>query len=69
MVDANREGATRDRLLAAAMRLFAERGYGRTTMGDIEEAAAGEEIIIAKAGKPRARLVPIEEKKNDIAVQ
>ncbi len=33
----------------------------------IEEAAAGEEIIIAKAGKPRARLVPIEEKQNDIA--
>ena len=33
----------------------------------IEEAAAGEEIIIAKAGKPRARLVPIEEKKKDFA--
>jgi prevent-host-death family protein len=26
----------------------------------VERAAAGEEIIIAKAGKPRARLVPIE---------
>ncbi len=26
----------------------------------IERAAAGEEIVIAKAGKPRARLVPIE---------
>jgi len=26
----------------------------------IEEAAAGEEIIIAKAGTPRARLVPVE---------
>ncbi len=25
----------------------------------IEEAAAGEEIIIAKAGKPKARLVPL----------
>jgi len=25
----------------------------------VEEAAAGEEIIIAKAGKPMARLVPI----------
>jgi prevent-host-death family protein len=24
----------------------------------VDEAAAGEEIIIAKAGKPRARLVP-----------
>jgi prevent-host-death family protein len=24
----------------------------------VERAAAGEEIIIAKAGKPRARLVP-----------
>jgi prevent-host-death family protein len=31
----------------------------------VEEAAAGEEIIIAKAGKPVARLVPIE-KKEDI---
>jgi prevent-host-death family protein len=30
----------------------------------VEEAAAGEEIIIAKAGKPVARLVPLE-KKND----
>ena len=26
----------------------------------LEEAAAGEEIIIAKAGKPLARLVPLE---------
>lgn len=26
----------------------------------VEEAAAGEEIIIAKAGKARARLVPLE---------
>jgi prevent-host-death family protein len=25
----------------------------------VEEVAAGEEIIIAKAGKPRARLVPL----------
>ncbi|MDQ3556650.1 MAG: type II toxin-antitoxin system prevent-host-death family antitoxin, partial [Gemmatimonadota bacterium] len=25
----------------------------------VERAAAGEEIIIAKAGKPRARLVPL----------
>jgi prevent-host-death family protein len=32
----------------------------------VEEAAAGEEIIIAKAGKPIARLVPLEKKK-DIA--
>jgi AcrR family transcriptional regulator len=37
--EANPTGSTRDRLLTAAMRLFAERGYGRTTMGDIEEAA------------------------------
>ena len=28
----------------------------------VERAAAGEEIVIAKAGKPRAKLVPIEEK-------
>jgi prevent-host-death family protein len=27
----------------------------------VERAAAGEEIVIAKAGKPRARLVPVEE--------
>lgn len=27
----------------------------------VERAASGEEIIIAKAGKPRARLVPLEE--------
>jgi antitoxin (DNA-binding transcriptional repressor) of toxin-antitoxin stability system len=26
----------------------------------VEEAAAGEEIIIAKAGKPMARIVPLE---------
>jgi prevent-host-death family protein len=32
----------------------------------VEEAAAGEEIVIAKAGKPVARLVPLEKKK-DIA--
>jgi AcrR family transcriptional regulator len=37
--DATQPGSTLDRLLAAAMRLFSERGYGRTTMGDIEEAA------------------------------
>jgi prevent-host-death family protein len=29
----------------------------------VERAAAGEEIIIAKAGKPRARLVPLSSKK------
>ena len=33
----------------------------------IEEAAAGEEIIIAKAGTPRARLVPVPEKKSGFA--
>lgn len=31
----------------------------------VEEAAAGEEIIIAKAGKPMARLMPLNEKKFD----
>jgi prevent-host-death family protein len=30
----------------------------------VEEAAAGEEIIIAKAGKPVARLMPLEKKKD-----
>lgn len=30
---------TRDRLLSAAMKLFAERGYAGTTVGDIEAAA------------------------------
>ncbi len=29
----------------------------------VEEAAAGKEIIIAKAGKPMARLMPIDKKK------
>ena len=29
----------------------------------VERAAAGEEIIIARAGKPRAKLVPIAEKR------
>ena len=29
----------------------------------VEEAAAGEEIVIAKAGMPRARLVPLAAKK------
>ena len=33
------EPATRDRLLDAALDLFATRGYGRTTVGDIEAAA------------------------------
>ena len=28
----------------------------------VEQAAAGEEIVIAKAGKPMARLVPLEPK-------
>jgi prevent-host-death family protein len=31
----------------------------------VEEAAAGKEIVIAKAGKPMARLVPLEQKKFD----
>jgi prevent-host-death family protein len=29
----------------------------------VEAAAAGEEIVIAKAGKPRARLVPLADQK------
>lgn len=29
----------------------------------VERAAAGEEIVIAKAGRPRARLVPLSEEK------
>jgi len=31
----------------------------------LEEVAAGQEIVIARAGKPMARLVPIEQKKFD----
>jgi prevent-host-death family protein len=31
----------------------------------VDRAADGEEIIIAKAGKPRARLVPLAEKKKE----
>jgi AcrR family transcriptional regulator len=33
------EGSTRDRLLAAGMRLFPEKGFRRTSVGDIEAAA------------------------------
>jgi AcrR family transcriptional regulator len=33
------EPATRDRLISAALRLFAEQGYARTTVGEIEAAA------------------------------
>jgi prevent-host-death family protein len=32
----------------------------------VERAAAGEEIVIAKAGKPRARLVALPEKKSPV---
>lgn len=32
----------------------------------VERAAAGEEIVIAKAGKPRARLVPLPKKKSPV---
>lgn len=36
--------------------------HAKTHLSDlVERAAAGEEIIIAKAGKPRARLVPLPE--------
>ena len=35
----------------------------------VERAAAGEEIIIAKAGHPLARLVPIEKKKRSSRVR
>ena len=37
--------------------------HAKTHLSDlVERAAAGEEIIIAKAGKPRARLVPLPER-------
>lgn len=36
----------------------------KTHLSDlVERAAAGEEIIIAKSGKPRARLVPLTEER------
>jgi len=31
----------------------------------VDEASAGNEIVIAKAGKPKARLVPLEKPKGD----
>jgi prevent-host-death family protein len=34
----------------------------------IERAAGGEEIILARAGKPRARLVPLEDAKKKLRV-
>jgi prevent-host-death family protein len=34
----------------------------------VEEAAAGEEILIARAGKPVARLVPVERKKRRLGL-
>jgi prevent-host-death family protein len=39
-------------------RAFCDRQLPRSTRL-VERAAAGEEIIIAKAGRPRARLVPL----------
>lgn len=37
--DPGRTGSTRDRLIDAALHLFAERGFRGTTVGDIEQAA------------------------------
>ena len=34
----------------------------------VEEAAAGEEILIARAGKPVARLVPVERRKRRLGL-
>jgi AcrR family transcriptional regulator len=39
LLPAGIEGSTRDRLIAAGIRLFAERGFKATTVGDIEAAA------------------------------
>jgi AcrR family transcriptional regulator len=39
LLPAGVEGSTRDRLLAAGVALFAERGFKATTVGDIEAAA------------------------------
>lgn len=39
---------------------FATLSQAKTSLSElIERAAAGEEIVIAKAGKPKARLVPL----------
>lgn len=39
LLPAGIEGSTRDRLIAAGIRLFAERGFRATTVGDIESGA------------------------------
>lgn len=42
--------------------------YAKTHLSRlVEDAAAGEELIIAKAGKPVARLVPLEAEKTEAA--
>ncbi|HSC27986.1 MAG TPA: type II toxin-antitoxin system prevent-host-death family antitoxin [Vicinamibacterales bacterium] len=52
----NKERSGSDRLMARVLNLY----EAETRLSAlVEEAAAGEKIVIAKAGVPRARLVPL----------
>jgi len=61
--------ATRDAILDAARELFAAQGYGRTTMGQIADAAkvAANTVYTSVGGKPQLLLAIMEEGAGDPA--